>query len=146
MAFLRWLCVLVCAICSAAPAFAAVVGFDDLNATAGDIVLDTMNPYQGFTWMNFTVYTTTPGFPGFNNGIVSSPNASFAGGDILGAPVVSTIRSPTPFDFTSASLGSGWYDGLSVTVIGKPVAFRSSARRSLSIRKLLSYSALISPA
>jgi hypothetical protein len=99
-------------------ATAAVIGFDDLDATAGDIILDNLNPYQGFTWTNFSVYTYAPGFPGFNNGIVSAPNAAYTVGDALGSSIVSTITAASSFDFISAYLGSGWYDGMNVTVDG----------------------------
>ena len=106
---------------SAATAWSSVINFDDVDASAGDVSLDALSPYQGFTWTNFTVYTDTPGFPGFNNGIVSSPNAAYTGGENSGAavtPVVGSISAANPFDFISAYLGSGYYDNLSVTVEG----------------------------
>ena len=99
-------------------ACASVVNFDDLDASLGDIILDSLSPYQGFDWANFSVYTNTPGFTGFNNGIVSSPNAAYTSGDSLGSPIISTISSTSAFDFVSAYLGAGWYDGLNVTVEG----------------------------
>jgi hypothetical protein len=99
------------------PAAAEIITFDDINASSGDVLLDSLNPYHGFTWTNVSVYTSTPGFPGFNNGIVSPPNAAYTAGDALGSPIVSTITAPL-FDFTSAYLGSGWYDGLNVTLTG----------------------------
>jgi hypothetical protein len=111
-------CVCALSIISASAASGATINFDDLNATAGDIVLANLNPYQGFNWMNFSVYTSTPGFPGFNNGIISAPNAAYTTGDVLGSPIVSTITATGDFDFVGASVGSGWYDGLSVTVNG----------------------------
>ena len=104
--------------CAATPAFASVVTFDDLDATAGDISLDGISPYQGFIWVNFSAYTSTPGFPGFNNGIVSSPNGAYTAGDALGTPIVSTITAADTFNFVSAEFGAGWYDGLNVTVQG----------------------------
>lgn len=98
---------------------AATIGFDDIDASAGDVVLDALNPYQGYNWTNFTVYTSTPGFPGYNNGIVSSPNAAYTSGDALGSPIVSTVTAASgSFDFVNAYLGSGWYNGLSVTLQG----------------------------
>jgi len=30
-------------------AFAAIVNFDDLESSGGDLSLDSLNPYQGFT-------------------------------------------------------------------------------------------------
>jgi hypothetical protein len=113
---LTLLCILF--ICRLPSANADVIGFDDLDATAGDIILDGLNPYQGFTWTNFSVYTNTPGFPGYNNGIFSGPNAAYTAGDAFGSPIVSTITAASSFDFISAYLGSGWYDGMSVTVDG----------------------------
>lgn len=103
----------------ASAASAATINFDGLNASSGDIVLDTVSPYQGFDWTNFSVYTTAPGFPGFNNGIVSPPNAAYGGGDNLGVATPSYISSPSGgFNFISADLGSGWYNGLNLTVEG----------------------------
>ena len=99
-------------------AAASVVNFDDIDASAGDVILDSLSPYQGFDWANFSAYTNTPDFTGFNNGIVSSPNAAYTSGDSLGSPIVSTISSTSAFDFVSAYLGAGWYDGLDVTVEG----------------------------
>lgn len=102
----------------AVPATAVTIDFNDLNATSGDIVLDSISPYQGFSWTNFSVYANTPGFPGFNNGIVSPPNAAYGGGDAMGSPTPSFIASTSDFDLVSAYLGSGWYDGLDLTVEG----------------------------
>jgi len=102
-----------------APAQAVLVNFDDLDASSGDISLDAISPYQGFNWTNFSSYTSTPGFPGFNNGIVSQPNAAFTGGDALGAPIIGSITAAAPFDFGTASIGAGWYDNLDVTVEGR---------------------------
>ena len=104
--------------CAILPAEASVINFDDIDASAGDVILDSISPYQGYNWANFSVYTSTPGFPGFNNGIVSAPNAAYTSGDTLGSPIVSMITAPTPFSFISGYFGSGWYDGLSVTVNG----------------------------
>jgi hypothetical protein len=97
---------------------ATTVGFDDVDASAGDVILDSLNPYQGYTWTNFSVYTDTPGFPGFNNGIVSAPNAAYTAGDDFGSPIVSSITAASPFNFLSGYFGSGWYDGLNVTIDG----------------------------
>ena len=103
---------------AALPAAATVINFDDIDASGADVILDTLSPYQGLDWTNFSVYTSTPGFLGFNNGIVSSPNAAYTSGDSGGSPIISTISSTSAFDFVSAYLGSGWYDGLEVTVEG----------------------------
>jgi hypothetical protein len=103
-------------------ASAAIVNFDDLDASGGDLVLDTLSPYQGFTWTNFSAYTGIPGFPGFNNGIVSPDNAAYSGGELFGpvvTPIIGKIESDDPFDFVSAYLGSGYYDNLNLTVQGR---------------------------
>jgi hypothetical protein len=95
-----------------------IINFDNLDASAGDIVL---NSYQGFTWSNFSAYTSTPGFPGYNNGIVSGPNAAYSGGQTFTnsvVPIIGTISGASPFDFLSGYLGSGNYDHLDVTVEG----------------------------
>ena len=97
------------------PAHASTINFDDIDASAGNVIL---TGYQGYNWSNISVFTTTPGFPGFNNGIVSPANAAYAAGDALGSPIISTISSATPFNFISGYFGSGWYNGLSVTVDG----------------------------
>lgn len=99
----------------ALPAVAATIGFDDIDASLGDVILGS---YQGFTFQNFSAYTTVPGFPGFNNGIVSPNNAAYSGGEFLGAPVLGRITAPTLFDFTGASIGSGYYNNLAVTLQG----------------------------
>lgn len=99
-------------------AFGAVVNFDDIDASLGDIPLSGISPYQGLTWVNVSAYTVVPGFPGYNNGIVSSSNAAYTAGDALGKPLVSAIARTSGFDFTSVYLGSGWYNGLSVTLNG----------------------------
>jgi hypothetical protein len=115
----KLMCVLLCG--AAVPAFGGTINFDDVNAAAGDVVLNGLNPYHGFTWTNFSVYTTTPGFPGFNNGIVSPANAAYSGGEVFGAtvtPVVGEIQSASPFNFVSAYVGAGYYDNLSLTVQG----------------------------
>lgn len=102
-------------------AFALTVTFDDIDASAADVSLDGLSPYQGFTWTDFFAYTTFPGFPGFNNGIVSPENAAYSGGEFFGTtvtPVIGKIQSADAFDFVSAWLGSGYYDGLNLTVQG----------------------------
>jgi hypothetical protein len=101
-----------------APLSADIINFDDIDASLGDVPLDGLSPYQDLTWTKFSAYTSVPGFPGFNNGIVSPPNGAYTAGDALGAPIVSMITRAAGFDFISADLGSGWYDGLSVTLNG----------------------------
>ena len=91
-----------------APLFADTINFDNINATAGDVILTS---YAGYSFTNFSAYTTTPGFPGFNNGIVSGPNAAYSSD-------FGSIASATAFDFTGGSFGSGYYDNLSVTIAG----------------------------
>jgi hypothetical protein len=97
------------------PAVASTVNFDNINASSGDVILGS---YQGYNWTNISVYSNTAGFPGYNNGIISAPNAAYTAGDALGSPIISTITSTSPFNFISGDFGSGWYDGLSVTVNG----------------------------
>lgn len=94
--------------CSTVPLAAATIAFDDIDASAGDVILGT---YQGYSFTNFSAYTTVPGFPGFNNGIVSGPNAAYSSD-------TGTISSTKPFDFTGAAFGSGYYDGLQLTIEG----------------------------
>lgn len=109
-------------LCHTAFASAVIVNFDDLDASGGDLGLDSLSPYQGFTWTNFSAYTNVPGFPGFNNGIVSLDNAAYSGGELFGAtvtPVIGKIEANDPFDFVSAYLGSGYYDDLGLTVQGR---------------------------
>lgn len=99
---------------------ATVINFDDLDASV-DLPLDSISPYAGMSWSNFSAYTSFPGFDGFNNGIVSPDNAAYSGGQVFGTavvPVVGSIVSATAFDFTSAYLGAGYYDDLVVTVRG----------------------------
>ena len=109
-------------LCGVSAVSAATVDFDDIDASFGDVVLDSLGPYQGFTWTNFSAYTIVPGFPGFNNGIVSPDNAAYSGGELFGpavTPIIGKIAADDPFDFVSAYLGSGYYDNLSLTVQGK---------------------------
>lgn len=119
--------VLVCATSLSAlrptSAHAGTITFDDVDASAGDVDISSLNPYQGYSWTNFYITTSTPGFPGFNNGIVSGPNAAYSGGQTYSGgaivPVVGSLQSTAGlFDFTSADLGSGYYDGLNLTVEG----------------------------
>jgi MYXO-CTERM domain-containing protein len=118
------ICLLLFAVYAATPASGDAlftVNFDDLDASAGDLDLGGVSPYHDFTWSNFFAYTSTPGFPGFNNGIVSLDNAAFSGGEIFGAatiPIVGTITAVSPFDFISGYLGAGYYDNLDVTAEG----------------------------
>ena len=101
------------------PSHADVINFDDLDASAGDIGLSGISPYYGFSWTNVFAYTNTPGFPGFDDGIVSSPNAAYTAGDALATPIVSVISATAPFNFISAYLGSGWYDNIDVNLTGR---------------------------
>lgn len=112
------LALFLCAFSWNACANADTLTFDDIDASAGDVILDYLSPYHSYTFTNLSIYTSVPGFPGYNNGIVSSPNAAYTQGDALGTPTISTITSATSFDFDSAYLGSGWYNGLSATFIG----------------------------
>lgn len=100
---------------------AALISFDDLDASAADLDIGGVAAYQGFTWKNFFAYTVLPGFDGFNNGIVSPQNAAYSGGEFAAdgvMPIVGSISAAALFDFTSAALGAGWYDGLALTVQG----------------------------
>ena len=98
--------------------FATTINFDDLDTRSGDLILDSLNTYQGFTWTDFSAYSSVPGFPGFDSGIVSSPNAAYTSGDESGFSVTSSISSQHAFDLISAKVGAGWYNGLIVTVDG----------------------------
>jgi hypothetical protein len=106
------------AMTASTPLAAGIINFDDIDASLGDVPLDGLSPYQGLTWTNLTAYTSVPGFPGFNNGIVSPPNGAYTAGDAFGLPIISSITRASGFDITSAWLGSGWYDGLTVTLNG----------------------------
>lgn len=122
MRWFRATCVVIAAIVlNVSPALGQTVGFDDIDASAGDVSLDALGAYQGLSWSNFYGYTTTPGFDGFNNGIVSQSNAAYSGGQTFEGgltPVVGSIQSTSAFDFLSADLGAGYYDGLSLTITG----------------------------
>lgn len=101
---------------------AATVTFDDVDATIGDVPMETLSPYRGYSWGNFTAYARSGVFTGFDNGIVSEANAAFGGGEFLGdviEPVVSEIAASAPFDFGSAWIGAGYYDNLEITVLGR---------------------------
>jgi len=123
---MRWFCAacvtLVALTLGAVPALAqTVIGFDDLDAAAGDVSLDALSPYKNLTWSNFSAYTAIPGFDGFNNGIVSLGNAAYGGGQTFAdavVPVVGAIQSATAFDLLTADLGAGYYNGLSLTLTG----------------------------
>ncbi len=106
------------ALITTAPLWGGIINFDDINASSSDVPLDGLGSYQGLNWTNFSASTSVPGFPGYNNGIVSSQNAAYTAGDAFGSPIVSSIARTNGFDFTSAWLGSGWYDGLNVTLNG----------------------------
>ena len=103
----------------AAPVLPVVVGFDDdIDASVDVPVPDGLG---GFAWTELLVYTETPGFPGFNNGISSGPNAAYGGySGVLGGAsgVEASISSPEPFDLVSAVFGAGYYDDLLIEVTG----------------------------
>jgi hypothetical protein len=95
------------------------IGFDGIDASAGDVPLD--GTFAGVTLRNFTAYTSVPGFEGFNNGIVSGPNAAYSGGEVsVSGPtaITGSITSSKLFDFVGGYFGSGFYDKLSLTVKG----------------------------
>lgn len=101
-----------------ATASAQLLDFDDIDTTFGDAVIEQ---YQGLNWNNFSAYTEVPGFPGFNNGIISPTNALYSGGEVFSPdvqPVIGSVSSPAVFNFISANLGAGFYDELSVLVEG----------------------------
>jgi PEP-CTERM motif len=106
---------------SSTASIASVVTFDDIDASGGDVSID--GSYAGLTWSNTFAYTEIFGYDGFNNGIVSMANAAYSGGQTGGAtvqPIVGSISSGSGevFDFWSAYLGSGYYDGLLLTFTG----------------------------
>lgn len=98
----------------APPAVAAVIHFDELDASVGDIALADRGIYEQLRWSNISVYTKSAGMPGLDRGIVSEANAAYGGGDGR----VGSIRSSRLFDFDSAAIGSAYYDNLLVTVTG----------------------------
>lgn len=119
---LRAALVVAIAIGAQASANAAVISFDDLDTSAGDLDLRNQVTYQGLAWANFFAYTSTPGFDGFNNGIVSQDNASYSGGESFGStgvePTVGSLRIQGDLDLLSAYVGAGYYDGLKVIATG----------------------------
>lgn len=108
MVSFRACCIGLFFIASTLPNSASTLNFDDIDASAGDVILTS---YQSYTITNFSAYTSVPGFSGFNNGIFSSPNAAYSSG-------LGSISSGTTFDFTGAELGSGYYDNLQLTIEG----------------------------
>ena len=108
MRILRFFSLVVCLLATVPAVRADTINFDNIDASAGDVVL---TGYAGYSFTNFSAYTTVPGFPGFNNGIVSGPNAAYSSdfGSIAGAGT---------FDFTGGAFGSGYYDNLNVTIAG----------------------------
>jgi hypothetical protein len=78
------------------------------------------SPYQGFTWQDFRYYSfdANAGFPTWQAGIVSQPNAAYSGGEVGVTQIVGVISSATPFDFVSAYLGSPNYATMNLTVQG----------------------------
>lgn len=119
--FAQWLFCTLLLCCGPMSASATTINFDDIDASVGPVSLDSISPYQGYAWVNFNAYTDTPGFPGYNSGIISLSNAAFSGGESLGTmvtPIVGSIRSTTNFNFTSAYIGSGYYDNLDVVAQG----------------------------
>jgi hypothetical protein len=97
---------------------ADILNFDDINASLRDVPLDGLSPYQGLNRANATAYTSVPGFPGFNNGIVFLTSAAYTAADAFGSSIISAITRASGFAFTSAYIGSGRHDGLSVTLNG----------------------------
>ena len=108
MASLRFLGSLLFCVLVSLPAMADTLGFDDIDASAGDVILTS---YNGYNFTNFSAYTTVPGFPGFNAGIGSGPNAAYS-------TDVGSIASASTFDFTGGEFGSGYYDNLQLTIQG----------------------------
>jgi hypothetical protein len=102
---------------NASPSSGAAITFDDLPQTFDSALA---SPYQGFDWQNFRYYsfTANAGFPTWQNGIVSQPNAAYSGGEIGTTQIIGTISSATPFDFVSAYLGSPNYATMNLTVQG----------------------------
>lgn len=121
----RWLCLLmlpvVVAVARAAPV-PVTVTFDDIDASAGDVPVPS--PYSGLTWANFLAYTAVPGFEGFNNGIVSEPNAAYSGGEFIDpiagiTGIVGSIGAVSgSFDLVGGFFGAGYYNSLALTLTG----------------------------
>lgn len=110
-----WALLVVVAAARAAPVPVTVM-FDDIDASAGDVPITS--PYVGLSWANFLAYTAAPGFDGFNNGIISQPNAAYSGGEFNG-PIVGSIGALSgSFDLISGFFGAGYYDSLALTLTG----------------------------
>jgi hypothetical protein len=100
-------------------AFAGVVNFDDIDASA----LPILTSYAGFTWSNVFAYPNTVPGGAYSLGVISGPNAAatFSGGNDPNGnyvPLTASIKSATNFDFVSGYFGAALYDGLSVTIAG----------------------------
>ena len=99
----------------------ATIDFDDLAETFDDAL---PSPYAGFGWENFRYYSfdANTGFPEWQAGIASEPNAAYSGGELFEnggeVPYVGTISRATPFDFVSATFGSLLYGTMDLIVEG----------------------------
>lgn len=98
----------------AAHANAELITFDNLSD--GGEGTPISNGYAGLNWTNFNVLNTQldPDPAGYQNGVVSLPNVALNGGGHA-----ASFSSAGEFTLTSAYVGAGWNDGLSVVVLGK---------------------------
>jgi hypothetical protein len=110
--------VLSIALATAPAAHATTLTFDNLS---GFEDLSTVSPYNGFNFTNFLAWSggTTGNYP---NGVVSSPNFIFSGGQINPSSptdIVGTIAANSgTFTFNSAYMTYAWLPGLQVDVVG----------------------------
>jgi hypothetical protein len=122
MALVKWGLVVCVLLGVAGPSRAATIDFDDLPEVFDDAL---PSPYAGFDWENFRYYSfdANAGFPTWQAGIASQPNAAYSGGELadqsgVQTPIAGVISRATPFDFMSATLGSILYSTMDITVQG----------------------------
>jgi hypothetical protein len=108
----RCLASLALVVISATPSAAGVITFDEFAVPDGNTGA-LASPYQGFTWVNFSLLDPGGVFAGsgYENGLVSSENVAFTSG-------FGYFSSATPFTFDSVYMSAAWRDGVRVRVIG----------------------------
>jgi hypothetical protein len=122
MALVRWAVVIGVLLGLAGTARAATIDFDDLPETFDDAL---PSPYAGFDWADFRYFSfdANAGFPAWQAGIASQPNAAYSGGELVDGngvetQIVGVISRATPFDFVSATFATPWYSSMNLTVEG----------------------------
>lgn len=99
----KWMLSLLLAAC--VPAFAGVIGFDDLSGDESDTIADG---YAGFNWDNVgTIRADAYPGSGFEAGTVSYANAAY---NRYGATVTISKAGAGTFDFVGAYFTSAWLD------------------------------------